>query len=79
MVECKTVFYSARKTSLCERALKKAEEKIAEIETRLETLKAEQQLPENLADYQKLSDLQEKIDALEEELLENMELWEGLA
>ena len=62
-----------------ERALKKAEEKIAEIETRLETLKAEQQLPENLADYQKLSDLQEKIDALEEELLENMELWEGLA
>lgn len=62
-----------------ERALKKAEEKIAEIESELENLKTEQQLPENLADYQKLSQLQDRIETLEMQLLENMELWESLA
>lgn len=61
-----------------ERALKKAEEKINELETKLSDLKTQQQLPENLADYQKLSELQEQIDALEEELLEQMEIWEEL-
>lgn len=62
-----------------EKALKKAEEKINELETRLDQLKHEQQLPENLADYQKLSELQEEIDACEIELLEQMEVWEGLS
>ncbi len=62
-----------------ERALKKAEEKIAELETKLDELKLQQSAPENLADYQKLSELQEQIDALEEELLEQMEIWEELS
>ena len=62
-----------------EKALKKAEEKINELETRLDQRKHEQQLPENLADYQKLSELQEQIDTLEAELLEQMEVWEGLS
>jgi len=62
-----------------EKALKKAEEKINELETRLDQRKHEQQLPENLADYQKLSELQEQIDACEMELLEQMEIWEGLS
>lgn len=62
-----------------EKALKKAEEKINELETRLDELKREQQLPENLADYQKLSELQEQIDACEMELLDQMEIWEGLS
>ncbi len=62
-----------------EKALKKAEDKIAELEAKLEQLKAEQQSPENLADYQKLSELQDEIDALEIELLEQMELWESLS
>lgn len=62
-----------------ERALKKSEEKIAELETKLDELKAEQQSPENLADYQKLSELQSQIDMLEEKLLEQMEIWEGLS
>ena len=62
-----------------EKALKKAEEKINELEARLDELKHEQQLPENLADYQKLSELQEQIDACEMELLEQMEIWEELA
>ena len=62
-----------------ERALKKAEQKIAELEASIQNLKTEQQLPENLADYQKLSALQDDIDSLEEELLEQMELWESLS
>lgn len=61
-----------------EKALKRAEEKIAQIEQRLETVKAEQALPQNLADYQKLSELQLQIDELEAQLLENMEIWESL-
>ena len=61
-----------------ERALKKAEQKIAELEQTIDTLKQEQQAPENLADYQKLSELQLKIDECEEQLLEKMELWESL-
>ena len=62
-----------------ERALKKAEEKIAELESKLDELKAQQSAPENLADYQKLSELQSQIDTCEEELLEQMELWESLS
>lgn len=61
-----------------ERALKKAEERIAELETKLDELKTEQQSPENIADYQKLSKLQEQIDNFESELLEQMEIWENL-
>lgn len=62
-----------------ERALKKAEEKIAELEAKLDILNLEMQKDENLADYQKLSELQEQIDACEAELLEQMELWESLS
>lgn len=61
-----------------ERALKKAEEKIAQLEAKLDELKLQQASPENLADYQKLSELQEQIDTLEEQLLEQMEIWENL-
>lgn len=62
-----------------EKALKKAEEKISELETMLDDLNAQMNLDENLADYQKLSELQEQIDACEVELLEQMELWESLS
>ena len=62
-----------------ERALKKAEEKINELEATLSDLKAQQQLPENLTDYQKLSELQDEIDTCEAELLEQMEIWEELS
>ena len=62
-----------------ERALKKAEEKIAELESKLDELNQEMQLDENLADYQKLSELQGQIDQCEADLLEQMEIWEGLS
>ncbi len=62
-----------------ERALKKAEEKIAELEATLEKLQTEQTDPANLADYQKLSELQTQIDNTEAELLEAMTEWESLS
>ena len=62
-----------------ERALKKAEEKIAELEQKLDELKVQQQLPENLANYQKLSELQEQIDDCEMQLLEQMAIWEEMS
>ncbi len=62
-----------------ERALKKAEEKIAELEQRLDELKTQQQSSENLSNYQKLSELQLQIDECEGLLLEQMEIWEDLA
>ena len=62
-----------------ERELKRAEEKITSLETEIAMLNEELQSPENLADYQKLSELQEKIEALEIKLLEQMEIWEELS
>ena len=61
-----------------ERAIKKAEEKIAVLERALSDLKAQQQAQENITDYQKLSELQSEIDALDNELLELLEQWEKL-
>lgn len=62
-----------------ERALKKAEDKIAELEAKIELLKAEQASPQNITDYKKLSELEEQIENAENELFENMEIWESLA
>lgn len=62
-----------------ERELKKAEDRIAEIENKLNLLKNEQNLPENISDYQKLSEIQAETDTLENELLEAMEIWENLS
>lgn len=77
--EKKTYTTPLKEKAKRERALKKAEEKIAELESKLERLKSEQQSPENLADYQKLSELQAQIDECEVLLLEQMEIWEELA
>ncbi len=62
-----------------ERELKKAEHRIDELEVLLQALKAEQSAPENLSDYQKLSELQEKIDMAEADLLQAMGVWEELS
>ena len=77
--EKKTYTTPLKEKAKRERALKKAEDKIAELEAKLEALKTEQQSPENLADYQKLSELQGQIDECETKLLEQMEAWERLA
>jgi ATP-binding cassette subfamily F protein 3 len=51
-----------------ERAVKKAEEKIAVLEEKIEGLKTELCLEENLSDYLKLSELQKELDELQTEL-----------
>ncbi len=77
--EKKTYTTPLKEKAKREKALKKAEQKITELEAQLDDLKAQQQLPENLADYQKLSELQLQIDQYETELLQQMEIWEQLA
>ena len=76
--EKKTYTTPLKEKAKRERALKKAEERINALEEKLDSLKTEQQSPENLADYQKLSELQSQIDECEEQLLEQMEIWEDV-
>ncbi len=61
-----------------ERAIQKAEEKIALLEEHIEGLKTEQSLPENLTDYLKLQEIAEEIEKAEEQLLDAMAEWETL-
>ncbi len=61
-----------------ERAIKKAEEKIATLEEKLSILTAEQEAEENITNYEKLEELQKEIDSTEEGLLAEMEAWEAL-
>ncbi|MBR4072661.1 MAG: ABC-F family ATP-binding cassette domain-containing protein, partial [Clostridia bacterium] len=62
-----------------ERAIAKKEEKIALLEERLDGIKTELNLEENLADYMKLSALQNELETTENELFEAMAEWEKLS
>ena len=66
----------AKEKSKRERALKKAEEKVNELEVLLEKLNSELLAEENLSDYVKLASLQNEISDAEESLSEAMEIWE---
>ncbi len=68
----------AKEKAKRERAIKKAEEKIAALEELIENLQRELQSEENISDYVKLSELGEKLTAAEDELLEVMEEWDRL-
>ena len=48
------------------------------LEAKLEELKEELNNPEYQSDYSKLTEVQSEIDSVEEELMEEMELWEHL-
>lgn len=61
-----------------ERAISKAENRIAFLEEKLETLTFEINKDENISDYVKLTELQSDIDETEEELLFAMEELENL-
>jgi len=52
---------------------------LAEKEERLEELKAELLRPEYQSSYSKLTEIQGQIDALEEEIMIDMEEWEVLS
>lgn len=75
----KTFTTPAKEKAKREKALKKAEERVADLEKQIEELKAEIESPENLSDYVKLSELGTEIETLEAELLEALEEWEKLA
>lgn len=69
----------AKERAKRERALKKAEEKIALLEERLAGLQTELTWEENISDYLKLAELQQQITETEEELSVAMSEWETLA
>ena len=57
----------------------KAEEDLEVKEAKLDELKAELMKPEYQSSYSKLTEIQNEIDALEEEILIDMEAWEELS
>ncbi len=61
-----------------ERAVKKAEEKIALLEEQIEGINTELTLEENQSDFVKLSELQDELDELEIELDITMTQWDRL-
>ena len=75
----KTFTTPAKEKAKKEKALKKAEERVAALEQQIEELKSEIEREENLSDYLKLSELGKEIETLETELLEALEEWEKLA
>lgn len=62
-----------------ERRLSKIEELIAELDSQIEDKRNEQSLPENTSNYQRLCELSEEIDVLEERMLGLMEESEELS
>lgn len=59
--------------------MKKAEEELAVKEEKLDALKQELLRPEYQSSYSKLTEIQGEIDALEEEIMADMEHWEALS
>ena len=60
-------------------AIRKAEEELAVKEDKLDALKEELLRPEYQSSYSKLTEIQGEIDALEEEIMADMENWEELS
>lgn len=77
--EKKTYTTPAKEKARYERAIKKAEEKIALLEERLGGVVTELTLEENMSDYIKLSELQREQEELEIELDTAMNEWERLS
>ena len=59
--------------------MKKAEEELAVKEEKLDALKQELLRPEYQSSYSKLTEIQAEIDAMEEEIMADMEAWEELS
>lgn len=75
----KTYYNPGKERSRLEKKVQRAEETLAEKEARLEELKAELLRPEYQSSYSKLTEIQNAIDAMEEEVLLDMEVWEELS
>ena len=75
----KAYYNPGKERSKIQKKVKKAEEDLAVKEAKLDELKAELMKPEYQSSYSKLTEIQNEIDALEEEILTDMEAWEELS
>lgn len=75
----KAYYNPGKERSKIQKKVKKAEEDLAVKEAKLDELKAELMNPEYQSSYSKLTEIQNEIDALEEEILIDMEAWEELS
>lgn len=75
----KAYYNLGKERSKIQKKVKKAEEDLAVKEAKLDELKAELMKPEYQSSYSKLTEIQNEIDALEEEILIDMEAWEELS
>ena len=75
----KAYYNPGKERSKIEKKVKKAEEELAVKEEKLDALKQELLRPEYQSSYSKLTEIQGEIDALEEEIMADMENWEALS
>ena len=75
----KAYYNPGKERSKMQKKVKKAEEDLAVKEAKLDELKAELMKPEYQSSYSKLTEIQNEIDALEEEIFIDMEAWEELS
>ncbi len=75
----KAYYNPGKERSKVQKKVKKAEEDLAVKEAKLDELKAELMKPEYQSSYSKLTEIQNEIYALEEEILIDMEAWEELS
>ena len=75
----KAYYNPGKERSKIQKKVKKAEEDLAVKEAKLDELKAELMKPEYQSSYSKLTEIQNEIDALEEEILIDLEAWEELS
>ena len=75
----KAYYHPGKERSKVQKKVKKAEEDLAVKEAKLDELKAELMKPEYQSSYSKLTEIQNEIDSLEEEILIDMEAWEELS
>lgn len=75
----KAYYNPGKERSKIQKKVKKAEEDLAVKEEKLDELKTELMKPEYQSSYSKLTEIQNEIDSLEEEILIDMEAWEELS
>ena len=75
----KAYYNPGKERSKVQKKVKKAEEDLAVKEAKLDELRAELMKPEYQSSYSKLTEIQNEIDTLEEEILIDMEAWEELS
>lgn len=75
----KAYYNPGKERSKIQKKVKKAEEDLAVKEAKLDELKAELMKQEYQSSYSTLTEIQNEIDALEEEILIDMEAWEELS